>query len=583
MRSHNFYDGGVAEYTFGQDALYVVDFQNSGKTQINPSEYDAKIEYIFGHLLDYKNISDTFEKYLCNTNTKWKQGRYDIKTGVFVNDTLWGCTTFYIDNDIVNIEVPSDMRIAVHCFTNQLNYEGIFNRKACYIIKTVATNDMLTSEVNIDDLKKAYPYVTHIMLSVTYADNIDEDEVTESIAVDPEKLPSIVKFIRLGMAHEHWKEVPKEYNDELIKTVKTVKSYQTEPNIIFLRFTDAHVFSSGNNKKRDSFFKLPNVLSYLKQELPIAFIADTGDNVDGSVSTDAAIDLEKERIDALNKAVIGTSIPFYKVPGNHDPMSNFVLKYPGIFRYFSSTAQNVYRNQNTNGTDYYFDDPQNKIRFIFLNTTDETHNYAWPSGMVSWLENDALVTPDGYQVILFGHIDPLQEHNTTDAGYSGSIDVVNLLEAYESSTKHIVAFIYGHTHRDGLFATRYAAISSACAKTENQTYGRVDAYWDRPERIVGEASEQCLDVFVIKPISHKIHVVRFGAGVDRTIHYVVNTLPVANTLTLSPEFDPASWESQDPSVATVSNGVVTGVTSGTTGIKAYDSAGNVEYWRVSVS
>ena len=40
-----------------------------------------------------------------------------------------------------------------------------------------------------------------------------------------------------------------------------------------------------------------------------------------------------------------------------------------------------------------------------------------------------------------------------------------------------------------------------------------------PKRTLGNATEDCFDVVVVRPGSKKINLVRFGAGEDRALEY----------------------------------------------------------------
>ena len=86
---------------------------------------------------------------------------------------------------------------------------------------------------------------------------------------------------------------------------------------------------------------------------------------------------------------------------------------------------------------------------------------------------------------------------------------------------------------------------------------------------------------MLKPLSNKIHYIRFGAGVDRTFNY--NPVSVSDTYTFTSELTGTlTWESNDTSVATASDGVVTAVATGRAEIKATDESGNYEIFYVDV-
>lgn len=105
--------------------------------------------------------------------------------------------------------------------------------------------------------------------------------------------------------------------------------------------------------------------------------------------------------------------------------------------------------------------------------------------------------------------------------------------------------------------------------------------------MAGDGTIECelFDVFNVNRQTKTITSVRYGAGADRIIPYgtrVALTMPTTETLT-SVLSGTLTWESLNTNVATVADGVVTGVAAGSVVITATDSNGQVEAWQVDVS
>ena len=80
-----------------------------------------------------------------------------------------------------------------------------------------------------------------------------------------------------------------------------------------------------------------------------------------------------------------------------------------------------------------------------------------------------------------------------------------------------------------------------------------------------------------------LDMVRVGANKDRSIHFQPTLLAISESVTLVSRLSTPSWSTIDSTIATVSNGVVQGVSSGVTGIVATDENGNSEQWLLKVS
>ena len=110
-----------------------------------------------------------------------------------------------------------------------------------------------------------------------------------------------------------------------------------------------------------------------------------------------------------------------------------------------------------------------------------------------------------------------------------------------------------------------------------------------PIRTPGSYSEDLWDGVVVDKENGLISCIRFGAGVDRYIHYTPVEIAAGGTTTLTPSCITAdSWETRasetDISIASGTVTIAAGATSGSrlTAI-AKDADGNMEIWCIKVS
>ena len=103
---------------------------------------------------------------------------------------------------------------------------------------------------------------------------------------------------------------------------------------------------------------------------------------------------------------------------------------------------------------------------------------------------------------------------------------------------------------------------------------------------MGSTDEQSFDVYHLDFVNKKLYDTKIGYGADKVVNITEQAVGVGNAITLSPSITPDSWVSQDESIATVANGVVTGVSAGRVTIKARETGtpnGKWEYFNIIVS
>jgi hypothetical protein len=263
---------------------------------------------------------------------------------------------------------------------------------------------------------------------------------------------------------------------------------------------------------------------------------------------------------------------------------------------------------------YYFDDSEKNLRYIFLSSFTPQQNVGrtqikavsdYDNEQLAWLTDIALNVQTGWKVIVVTHI--IFELNTTDPSnvYPYFTDKHKQFLAAllaENGDNKIVAVLTGHTHRDGLFLVKDSDVDANTGNSLFVVTTTCDANgfdWDSERvtqyRPTGTISEVAFDVVCFDRNKEFLDFVRIGAPAnnayqhtgtyeERIIRYVTETLSVNSTITLDSILSGTkTWASNDTSVATISDGVVSGVASGHCMVTVENEHNQVELFKIKVS
>ena len=233
---------------------------------------------------------------------------------------------------------------------------------------------------------------------------------------------------------------------------------------------------------------------------------------------------------------------YYPIIGNHDFTIRTSATLTDGFTYSAPKAYGLigrdledYTNIQSGKIYYYKDNTAQKIRYVFVNTEESIDDKTFwgvnaniSQEQANWLINDALQAPDGYQIVVFGHV-PIEE---SMPNYNYKLDilrkileavnnksVINMDSGYGAVVNHdfsnskvkVIAYISGHCHKDRSANTNgLLHITTGCDAHYN------DDTWTRTG---GTTSEQLFDVFFIDTVNSKINTIRIGAGNDRSFAY----------------------------------------------------------------
>lgn len=371
------------------------------------------------------------------------------------------------------------------------------------------------------------------------------------------------------------------FTGEMTDTIQKVRAVNDEPAIVFLVVTDIHRYKATTQ----TFANMIKNMTYFSKEVKCDFIVNTGDTIEGDKAKSTSF---TQAIEAV-KDFMNIGVPFLYAHGNHDnniysgtSSNQFTLAQ--TFQGFFNATKGVNYHFSEGGTEYYIDLDGIGVRIVVINScnTGITTNYGYGSTTASWLTNTALDTD--YTVLLFEHLSSVASQVWNNNHGTNASNVENALRTFVNNGGTIVE-VTGHSHIDVAFVQPWLSVMNTCQKFEtaditSENYQKITGYIDinNPSREAGAYTEDAWTACILKPNSGEFDCIRFGAGYDRYFHYE----PIAPT-TLTTRLSDVTWSSSDTNVATVAEGVVTGVASGTCAILAKDTEGNYEAWTVTVS
>lgn len=320
--------------------------------------------------------------------------------------------------------------------------------------------------------------------------------------------------VALGGGGDSIENQAKEYFLEEIELTKaSVKECLTEPCLVFPMLSDIHYMVSP--QKPTSVDDCANNILALSKDLEFDFIACLGDITEGD-KAQATTQGYNDYILAQFKKI---GVPYYQCVGNHDDNRyNSTFTHQQLYRNFiRNTKDVVFDNKTTMcGTNFYKDFNELGLRCIFLNA-NTNGSYGYSSDTCDWFEN--VVNASENRFIVFTHMSPVPEHNYGKK-YGTDDGSTRIRTICENSDKFIILFS-GHNHYDASFTEPFLSFTMNCQKFENENGS--PSQWAigavKPTRTLGDATEDCFDIVIVRPISKKINRIRFGAGDDQEYIY----------------------------------------------------------------
>lgn len=414
-------------------------------------------------------------------------------------------------------------------------------------------------------------------------------------------------------------DIPDYVKAETLEVAKKVEAVRTADSIVFIAASDAHQLDTSADIVNGNLHAgmAMKALAYI---LPgIDFACYLGDYTAGSATTTLAEGRQHfAEINAdIDEAFAG--IPQFRTLGNHDSLqyskaqNGSVLSAAELYRLCGSYNTGVVMG-STPGGYCYRDFKSKKLRVICLNTAEATEKEYVSDAQKLWFANTlkGVGAKSGWNVLILSH-HPLDWgavcilSNIVKAYVDGKTIPVgggNAVNFKGSNNAKILAAIHGHVHC--FKSAKLNAIASGTGTeynvwrvaTPNMCFARNNEYGQNGNaeyygiefgetttynKTANSAKDTAFVVNVINPSQQKIYSYCYGAGYDREIFTGIQTvavtgvtlnaasgeLTVGGQTTLTATVKPAdasnktvTWASSAPTVASVSNGVVTAIAPG---------------------
>ena len=268
------------------------------------------------------------------------------------------------------------------------------------------------------------------------------------------------------------------------------------------------------------------------------------DEIDGFLRTFAGIEKNCLSVEGNHERAYSTfEPPLYYVQN----MKKAVLRE----RYFKPYTKYDDRKFSKDGSYFYADDENNKIRYIALNSQDvpnddETEegfavfntlrNYGFLQDQIDWLASEALFVPDpSWSVVVCSHAATPSLESNKDFNYNydivlGLLDAFKNKRAYVGEEKHdnpiydvsvsadfsgkggdVIAWVGGHRHDD------YIKNMLGITIVETTT----DASYENSKKLgfKGTTDEHAFDIFTVDKEKRVVNITRIGRGFDREFVY----------------------------------------------------------------
>ncbi len=282
----------------------------------------------------------------------------------------------------------------------------------------------------------------------------------------------------------------------------------------FLWFSDCHGAADST---------MGHLAAALMDRCAISYALMSGDAADGEAQDEAAA---RQTLAAADEvfAPIGWQ-RLLQVQGETDGawdgghLSAGAL-YGAVFRKLAGDARRVWGGD---GSYYYLDAPEARLRFIVLNShwtaegqTPDSGDYGYGNEQLNWLAATALDFPEeGWAAVLAAHVPPgqayairdqqileeiLNAHSWSEAysgawGTAGDWDYVSVDWDFTGRpAAQIVGFFAGHSHQDSL-------------DTEQQFYPLIT--------VADSQTEPALDIVTVDRAQERVYLVRLGAQQER--------------------------------------------------------------------
>ncbi len=172
--------------------------------------------------------------------------------------------------------------------------------------------------------------------------------------------------------------------------------------------------------------------------------------------------------DIVSRTITGAKCPIFMTVGNHDTNKMWCEKWADHTAQFTPEEQysRVYAPlkeyngdkmiTDDDGSYYYMDFPEDKIRVVMLNTANGTYDGTRYSNLfmisekqINWFKTEALNTE--YSVLVMMHTALLRDFPGNGVSVSNSAAVLAAVEEFVANGGQFIAYLMGHSHGQFVF------------------------------------------------------------------------------------------------------------------------------------
>ena len=273
---------------------------------------------------------------------------------------------------------------------------------------------------------------------------------------------------------------------------KVVEQTNAIPHALaFILLTDTHITENG------TWNHTAEAISQICKQTKINAVIHLGDFTDGMLSKQKTSEYANKILNDLKQ----NDIPIYAALGNHD--FNYFNKNQDILT--SQEASELHLNRSE--ANYSVDFPEQNLRFIFLNSYDNSDRlrYGLSKETLGFLSKEL----EKGKAIIFSHLPPMAVLQAWVKEIRGENEIMEIMNRH---SENIIAFINGHNHCDLLYNGKFPIISINCTKCEYFLEHKPENA-QTPFRKLGEPIQESFDILLYPSLNFT----RFGAGQNRQI------------------------------------------------------------------
>lgn len=292
-------------------------------------------------------------------------------------------------------------------------------------------------------------------------------------------------------------DIAQYYQDSTLKVAEEINNLSSD-YVSFVIVTDTHGVKNGNNSQ--------NIIRYLLKNTKANKLFHLGDSV--------AVNWEKSDYHSYFDSFNNCKEQVFYALGNHETYGSSIDDIKIIYEDLLADKDYLYGSPNR--FYYYFDDIDEQIRYLVINTSDGSHADTTDE-QIKWITESVNLPSSDWKLIVFGHIDiDPNDAITKDWNSPKSEEITNALSTTNGT---LVGYFCGHEHFDSIQRVNdkfyeIVLLNDSCSK--DTTFLEIT----NPDRVLGTESEQAVSVVSINTKTGDVDIRRIGAGENLTYNYL---------------------------------------------------------------